>query len=125
MQEQPDWWQQGIRYEVFIHVGLVEDYTAAAHDLHGAISNPAAFKPVKRPYVWLYGLVDGAPTDARAKFPARLPLPPREPANRERGPTLGNVIGGARRFDAMMHQSAAGNTMRNDSTTRWARSRHG
>ena len=71
-------WQQGIRYEVFLHIGLVEDYSAAATDLHGAVANPAAFTPIRRPYVWRYGLVDGAPAEARSRFPARLPLPPRE-----------------------------------------------
>ena len=71
-------WQQGIRYEVFLHIGLVEDYSAAATDLHGAVANPVAFTPIRRPYVCRDGLVDGAPAEARSRFPARLPLPPRE-----------------------------------------------
>ncbi|CAO1940312.1 unnamed protein product [Urochloa humidicola] len=73
---QPERWQQGVRYVVFIHIGLVEDYTAAASDLQGAVANPGAFAPVRRPYVWRYGLEDGAPADARSRYPARLPRPP-------------------------------------------------
>ena len=65
-------WQQGIRYEVFLHIGLVEDYSAAATDLHGAVANPAAFTPIRRPYVWRYGLVDGSPAEARSRFPVCL-----------------------------------------------------
>nr|TKV92550.1 LOW QUALITY PROTEIN: hypothetical protein SEVIR_9G168700v2 [Setaria viridis] len=74
----PDRWQQGVRYEVFLHLGVLEDYTAAARDLDGAINNPSAFTPTLRGYAWRYGLPDGAPSDARSKFPARLPHPPRD-----------------------------------------------
>ncbi|CAN6203027.1 unnamed protein product [Urochloa humidicola] len=75
----PDRWQQGIRYEVFLHIGVVEDYSAASLDLQGAVANLAAFTSVRRPYVWRYGVMDGAPEGTRARFPVRLPRPPREP----------------------------------------------
>nr|TKW15256.1 hypothetical protein SEVIR_5G225400v2 [Setaria viridis] len=70
--------RQGLRYEVFLHWGLLEDYTTATHDLQGAIANPTAFAPLWRLYVWCYGVMDGAPADARSKFLARLLLLPRE-----------------------------------------------
>ncbi|RLN12941.1 hypothetical protein C2845_PM09G13030 [Panicum miliaceum] len=75
-QELLERWQQCLRFEVFLHIGVVEDYTAASHDLHGAVSNPEAFKPIRRPYFWRYGLLDGAPAEATSRFPARLPKPP-------------------------------------------------
>nr|TKW39447.1 hypothetical protein SEVIR_1G179500v2 [Setaria viridis] len=78
----PDRWQQGVRYEVFLHLGVLEDYTAAARDLDGAINNPSAFTPTRRGYAWRYGLPDGAPSDARSKFPAKLPRPPRDTEQR-------------------------------------------
>nr|TKW04868.1 hypothetical protein SEVIR_7G138200v2 [Setaria viridis] len=115
MQEQSDRWQQGICYEVFIHVDLVEDYTAAAHDLHGVISNPAAFKPVKRPYIWRYGLVDGALVDAQAKFPVCLPLLPHEPANHERGRDAGQRD---RRREEIRHRDALESSKRRDEERR-------
>ncbi|CAN6343053.1 unnamed protein product [Urochloa humidicola] len=77
---QPERWQQGVRYKILLHVGLVEDYTAASTDLQGAVDNPSAFTPIRRPYIWHYGLEDGTPVDAVARYPARLPLPPRKPA---------------------------------------------
>ncbi|CAN6347307.1 unnamed protein product [Urochloa humidicola] len=70
-------WQQGVRYKVFLHVGLVEDYTAVAQDLHGAVNNPSTFTPIRSPYVWHYGVEDGG-NASTARYPARLPLPPRE-----------------------------------------------
>ncbi|KAG2567434.1 hypothetical protein PVAP13_7NG356124 [Panicum virgatum] len=79
LHEQPDRWQQGVRYEIFIHLGVIEDSTAVAQDLQGTVSNPAAFKPVRRGYAWRYGLADGSLADTIAKFSTRLPLPPREP----------------------------------------------
>nr|TKV96712.1 hypothetical protein SEVIR_9G447000v2 [Setaria viridis] len=75
---QPDRWQQGVRYEVFLHLGVLEDYTAAARDLDSAINNPSAFAPIRRGYAWRYGLPDGAPSDACSNFPARLPRPSRD-----------------------------------------------
>jgi hypothetical protein len=73
----PDRWHQGVRYEVFIHIPLIEDYSAAADNLQEAIDNPAAYALIRRRYDWRYGLVDGAPATARAtRFPARLPRPP-------------------------------------------------
>nr|TKW17005.1 hypothetical protein SEVIR_5G337100v2 [Setaria viridis] len=80
----PTSWQQGARYEVFIHMPLLEDYTAAARNLEHAVTNPENITPIHRRYEWRYGLVDGAPPDARSRFPARLPRPPREPEQRNR-----------------------------------------
>ncbi|CAO2043195.1 unnamed protein product [Urochloa humidicola] len=71
-------WHQGVRFQVFVHMPLVEDYTAAEGRLQEVISNPDAFVPVRRRYDWRYGLVDGAPPEARSTYPARLPRPPRE-----------------------------------------------
>ncbi|CAN6252346.1 unnamed protein product [Urochloa humidicola] len=73
---QPERWQQGTCYPVFLHVGLVEDYSAVADNLHGAVNNPAAFTPIRRPYVWHYGIEDGAPPGTRPRYPARIPRPP-------------------------------------------------
>ncbi|CAO2192849.1 unnamed protein product [Urochloa humidicola] len=55
-----------------------EDYTAAYHDLHGTISNPTTLKPIRRPYKWRYGVMDGAPEGTHSSYPARLPKPQRE-----------------------------------------------
>nr|TKW08179.1 hypothetical protein SEVIR_6G012100v2 [Setaria viridis] len=79
----PTSWQQGARYEVFIHMPLLEDFTAAARNLEHAVNNPENITPIRRRYEWRYGLVDGAPPDARSRFPARLPRPPREPEQRD------------------------------------------
>ncbi|CAO2203773.1 unnamed protein product [Urochloa humidicola] len=57
---------------------MVEDYSAAANNLQDVIDNPGSFTPIRRTYTWRYGLVDGAPPEARSSFPARLPHPPRE-----------------------------------------------
>ncbi|CAN6320402.1 unnamed protein product [Urochloa humidicola] len=85
---------------VFIHIGLVEDYTAAASDLQVAVRNPGAFPPVRRPYVWHYGVEDGTPVHARPRYPARLPLPPREAADNHDVPRGSrNTAGGGRRSD--------------------------
>lgn len=83
LHEQPDQWQQGVQYAVFVHLGVVEDYTEAAQDIHGVVSNPTVFKPIKRGYAWRYGLVDGSPVGSRATFLARLPLPPRNLVDRD------------------------------------------
>jgi hypothetical protein len=72
-------WHQGARYEVFIHMPLLEDYSAAARDLQRTIDNPSSITPIRRRFDWRYGLVDGAPPTARSRFPARLPRPPRDP----------------------------------------------
>nr|TKW20782.1 LOW QUALITY PROTEIN: hypothetical protein SEVIR_4G111400v2 [Setaria viridis] len=70
---QLDRWQHGVRYEIFLHLGVLEDYTAIACDLDDVINNPSSFNPVRWGYAWRYGVSDGAPSDARAKLPARLP----------------------------------------------------
>ncbi|XP_022678655.1 uncharacterized protein LOC111255768 [Setaria italica] len=87
-------WQQGTRFEVFIHLPLLEDYSAAARDLQQAIDHPESIVPVRRRYEWRYGLVDGAPSDARSRFPARLPRPPREHISA--GPHRAEPSGGRR-----------------------------
>jgi hypothetical protein len=46
----PDLWFQGVRYEVFIHLPLLDDYTSVANDLQAAIDNPEAFAPIRRHY---------------------------------------------------------------------------
>lgn len=51
----------------------MEDYTAAAKDLQAVIDNPADFAPIRRRYGWRYGLFDGSPPTARARFPTKLP----------------------------------------------------
>jgi hypothetical protein len=83
----PDRWHQGVRYEVFIHIPLIEDYSAAADNLQEAIDNLAAYAPILRRYDWRYDLVDGAPATARAtRFPARLPRsPPDQDVQEARG----------------------------------------
>jgi hypothetical protein len=70
-------WHQGVRYLVLLHLGVLEDYTVASADLERAL-NDLAFAPVRRPFVWCYGVPDGAPASTRSSFPARLLLPPRE-----------------------------------------------
>ncbi|CAN6178894.1 unnamed protein product [Urochloa humidicola] len=72
----PDRWHQGARFPVFIHMPLVEDYSAAANDLQGAVDNPSSITPIRRNYTWRYGIVDGSPPGTRAAFPTRLPRPP-------------------------------------------------
>lgn len=55
---------------------LVEDYTAVAKDLQAVIDNPTAFNPIRRRYDWRYGLIDGSPPTARARFPTKMSRPP-------------------------------------------------
>ncbi|CAO2179602.1 unnamed protein product [Urochloa humidicola] len=74
----PEFWQLGVRFEVFLHKPVIEDYSAVENNLQAAVSNPASVVPVRRFYDWRYGLEDGAPPGARPVFPARLPLLPRE-----------------------------------------------
>ncbi|CAO2147115.1 unnamed protein product [Urochloa humidicola] len=57
-------WHQGVRFEVFIHMPLVEDYTAVINNLQAAVANPASVVRVRRHYDRRYGLPDGAPPDA-------------------------------------------------------------
>ncbi|CAN6303338.1 unnamed protein product [Urochloa humidicola] len=78
----PESWHQGARFQVFIHMPVVEDYSAVANNLQNAIANPSSIVPIRRTYTWRYGLVDGAPPGARSTFPARLPRPPREQEDR-------------------------------------------
>jgi hypothetical protein len=74
----PAAWYQGNRYAVFIHLSILEDYKAAVEgNLQAAVDNPESVKPTRRRYDWRYGLPDGAPPEARAPFPTRLPKPPR------------------------------------------------
>jgi hypothetical protein len=47
------------------------------------IDNPATFNPIRHRYNWRYGLVDGSPPTARARFPTKLPRPPK--TRQERG----------------------------------------
>ncbi|CAO1939196.1 unnamed protein product [Urochloa humidicola] len=69
----PESWHQGARFQMFIHMPIVEDYSAVANDLQEAASNPGGIKPVTRNYTWRYGLPDGAPPEARLPLPSRLP----------------------------------------------------
>jgi hypothetical protein len=101
----PEPWHQGVRYPILLHLGVLEDYTAASDDLERALNDPA-FAPVRRPFVWRYGVPDGAPVSTRSSFPARLSLPPREShaggrdvrgdvrAGGERGRGVRNGVGG-------------------------------
>jgi hypothetical protein len=75
----PAAWYQGNRYAVFVHLSILEDYKAAVEgNLQAAVDNPASVKPIHHRYDWRYGLPDGAPPEARAPFPTRLPKPPRQ-----------------------------------------------
>lgn len=67
----------GARFPVFIHMPLLEDYTAAKNDLQAALDNPDMIIPERRRYEWRYGVPDGAPPGTRPIFPTRLPKPPR------------------------------------------------
>lgn len=69
----PEAWHQGVRFRVFIHLGVLEDYTAARRNLQEAVDNPASITPVRRRFDWRYGVLDGAPPGTRSTFPARLP----------------------------------------------------
>nr|CAB3462527.1 unnamed protein product [Digitaria exilis] len=79
-------WHQGARFEVFIHMPQLEDYSAARKYLEDGIDIPVGFAPTTRRYEWRYGVLDGAPQGTRPRFPARLPKPPhkmqQEPSNR-------------------------------------------
>ncbi|CAO2182359.1 unnamed protein product [Urochloa humidicola] len=97
----PEPWHQGARFQVFIHMPVVEDYSAAANNLQDVIDNLGSFTPIRRTYTWRYGLVDGAPLEARSSFPARLPLPPREKED-------------ARRDDSSRRERRADNRGRGD-----------
>nr|TKW29143.1 hypothetical protein SEVIR_3G377000v2 [Setaria viridis] len=59
---------QGARYEIFIHMPLLEDYTAAARNLQQAVDAPENITPIRRRYEWRYGLVDGC-RDRRVSRP--------------------------------------------------------
>jgi hypothetical protein len=75
----PAAWYQGNRYAIFVHLSILEDYKAAVEgNLQAAVDNPASVKPIHHRYDWRYGLPDGAPPEARAPFPTRLPKPPRQ-----------------------------------------------
>jgi hypothetical protein len=71
----PESWHQGARFQVFLHMPLMEDYSAVARNLQSAVDNPASITPIRRRFDWRYNLVDGAPPTARSRFPARLPRP--------------------------------------------------
>ncbi|KAG2539780.1 hypothetical protein PVAP13_9NG494400 [Panicum virgatum] len=116
-------WQQGIRYEVFLHIGLVEDYSAAATDLHGAVANSAAFTPIWRSYVWRYGLVDRAPAEARSRFPVRLPQPPRERGRDGRLREIGGKEQGGNSKSAKPWRHTAGQSCKEGSFV-WPRNRN-
>jgi hypothetical protein len=75
-EEPPDVWHQAVRFEVFLHMPILEDFTEVKQDLLAATNNPAAVAPVRRRFDWRYGLVDGTPATARSPYPARLPRPP-------------------------------------------------
>jgi hypothetical protein len=79
----PESWHQGGRFEIFLHMPLMEDYSAAARDLQSAVDNPASITPIRRRFDWRYGLVDGASPTARSRFPARLPRPPHDFGERD------------------------------------------
>nr|TKW03954.1 hypothetical protein SEVIR_7G077200v2 [Setaria viridis] len=93
--------RQGTRYEVFIHMPLLEDYTAAARNLQQAVDNLESITSVRRRYEWRYGL------DARSRFPTRPPWEPeqwnhdddddRNPSDRGRGRSSAYGATGARR----------------------------
>lgn len=84
METPPESWHQGFCYEVFIHLPLLEDYSAVAHNLQEAVDNPGNVVPVRRTYNWRYGVVDGTPPGTKPRFPTRLPRPPREPEPQRR-----------------------------------------
>jgi hypothetical protein len=71
----PEPWHQGVRFEVFIHMPLLKDYTTAENNLQAAVDNPTGFQPVRCRYDWCYGLVDDAHSMARSCFPTRIPRP--------------------------------------------------
>lgn len=73
----PDVWHQGARFRVFLHLGLLEDYSALRRNLQEAVDNPVSVTPICRRYTWRYGVIDGVPPGALSTFPARLPKPPR------------------------------------------------
>jgi hypothetical protein len=79
----PESWHQGARFEVFLHMPLMEDYSAVARDLQSAVDNQASITPIRRRFDWRYNLVDGAPPTARSRFPARLPRPPHDFGERD------------------------------------------
>ncbi|CAN6356994.1 unnamed protein product [Urochloa humidicola] len=80
-----EFWHQGARFQVFLHMPVIEDYSAVANNLQAAVDNPAAVVPLRRYFDWRYGLPDGAPPGARPAFPARLPRPPAVPAENDDG----------------------------------------
>jgi hypothetical protein len=82
----PAAWYLGNRYAVFIHLAVLKDYRAVEGNLQEVIDNPASVQLVRRRFYWRYGLPDGAPQEARALFPTRLPKPTRDTGARsERG----------------------------------------
>jgi hypothetical protein len=44
----PELWHQGARFEVFLHMLLMEEYSAAARDLQSVVDNPASITPIRR-----------------------------------------------------------------------------
>ncbi|CAO2150853.1 unnamed protein product [Urochloa humidicola] len=80
-----EFWQQGVRFQVFLHMPVIEDYSAVESNLQAVVNNPTSVTPVRRYYDWRYGLPDGAPQGARPAFSARLPRPPTEPAENNGG----------------------------------------
>ncbi|CAN6229459.1 unnamed protein product [Urochloa humidicola] len=101
---------------------VLEDYTAASVNLQAAVENN--FQPVRRTYEWRYGLEDGAPPGARARFPARIPKPPKEmpdqgPRGKEEGRTRGDIRHGARWEERRAGRGGAGSC--NDKAFDWPR----
>ncbi|CAN6211672.1 unnamed protein product [Urochloa humidicola] len=43
-------WHQGVRFQVFLHMPVIEDYSAAVNNLQEAVANPAGVVPVRRYY---------------------------------------------------------------------------
>ncbi|RLN43485.1 hypothetical protein C2845_PM01G46250 [Panicum miliaceum] len=87
----PEHWHQGATFEVFLHMPLLEDYSAVEGNLQEAVSNPGSITPIRRSYEWRYGLVDDAPPGSRSRYPARLQRPPRKPAGSGRDGTSNGV----------------------------------
>jgi hypothetical protein len=81
-----DLWHQGVRYEVFIHMPLIEDYSRTANNLQAAIDNLAVFTLILHSYDWRYGLiVSSPPTSQVTRFLVKLPRPPQERDGWEEG----------------------------------------
>ncbi|WVZ64870.1 hypothetical protein U9M48_014328 [Paspalum notatum var. saurae] len=80
-EEFPEKWQFGAKFQVLVHLDLMEDFSSAPSPLPGVAMPP--FTPARHPFTWFWGKADGEPGPDRVY---EHPSPPRtEDGDRGRG----------------------------------------